>query len=650
MRFPLSLRIFLIHLIFTVGAAAVAVRLVRQTFESYEASWQREVENLPTELPLQPLVNEIATVFMTRLEDPVEERREAARERISEGLASFLKAIPAIQSLVIVDTDLRIRYASDKDALDLAYTKAEDRAFLNSDKEDRRLIEDATGKYSEVLWPIFDVTAGAGPGGSAKRLGSVLVRYRYGAELRTFKPLLRKPEPVSWKDLARVLVLFVVTIVGGGILVAALIALPVRRLDWALREFRARGFRGGLDVERLGLRGDLASTAEAISEMGGRLEILDAQGREREALLSTLWQSLEDGMLAVDPGGTPVVWNPAALRLLLPGAADPRAGRTTDCRVEEQELRGVLAGEPGLWTGGSPGSDVKVREVEIHRSDGSTVPVQVTEVPFEVRPGEMGTLLLLRDLAMLRKVELHLMEAGRFAVLAHLAAGLAHEIRNPLHSIGVNVDVVEEYVDSPPAEGSRNAMKESLAVIKDEAHRLGDLLNNYLGMLRPARALGPVDLREVCRRVVQLLGYSAIKSRVELRLVGDEHPSMIQGAADRLQQAILNLVLNAIQAMPEGGVATIETISSQDVVRVTVSDTGPGLPPDLEGNPFEPGVTTKPDGTGLGLPLVRMIVEAHGGSVWYRSDASKGASFTLVLPVAPRGSPDSDAGRQRQSS
>jgi signal transduction histidine kinase len=125
----------------------------------------------------------------------------------------------------------------------------------------------------------------------------------------------------------------------------------------------------------------------------------------------------------------------------------------------------------------------------------------------------------------------------------------------------------------------------------------------------------------------------ARKSRVEIRLEGEESPPMVYGVANRLQQAILNLVLNAIQAMPEGGTVTLRVDSYAEMVRLAVSDTGPGLPQELADQLFDTRVTTKEEGSGLGLPLVRLIAESHGGGVWYRSKPGEGASFMMVLPA-----------------
>ena len=115
MRRFLPFRIFAVQLLFTLFAAAAAVALVRQAFEKYAEQWRHEIAGIPVQLPLQPLVNEVAAAYLTRLEDVVPEGRDAVRQRISEGLGMLLKGVPAIQSLVVVDTDLRIRFASEKD-------------------------------------------------------------------------------------------------------------------------------------------------------------------------------------------------------------------------------------------------------------------------------------------------------------------------------------------------------------------------------------------------------------------------------------------------------------------------------------------------------------------------------------------------------
>jgi PAS domain S-box-containing protein len=582
---------------------------------------------------LDPWVSTVSRSLLAEMDRGDSEHQEDYKVGISDGLNKLMSALP-MEQLVIVDRDRRIQYVNDPEYLDLTYTDEEYAALFASERALREEITLDSGKRGvRVMLPVFDQSVDAASEEPPRRLGSVLIDYQPDPGLPGRIPVLSPPVVGPW-GFIQPLILFFAMAVGGGILLAALTGLPVRRMERALADFRARGFKGGLDPKQVRVPADMATTVATISELGGRLEALDAQGREREALLETLSQSLEDGMVAVDPEGVPMAWNPAALRILLasPGAS---SGNGTKRPTEAERVARALERNSDLRFAVNRVEIGRTREVEIVRGDGSRALARVTQVPFELRPGVTGALLLIRDLAALRQVETHLLDAGRFAVLAHLAASLAHEIRNPLHAIQLNATVVEQYAGNAPDDKRSRAVSESVVTIKEEAQRLTDLLNNYLGMVRPGHEFGPVDLSELSRRVLQLVSYAARKSHVEVDLAGDEHPPVVVGEANRLQQAILNLVLNAIQAMPDGGKLTVRTDTYANMARVIVSDTGPGLPQELADQLFDTRVTTKSGGSGLGLPLVRLIVEAHGGGVWYRSSPGHGAAFTLVLPTQP---------------
>lgn len=631
MRVPLSVRIFLVQLVFVAGAAAVAAYMVNSAFRRYARSWEQEVATLPTERLLQPVASEVAHSLLLAL-DKLPEVRERDQEAIARGLRAILKGVPAVRYLIVVDGERRIQFASEPSSLDLAYRDPDYVSLFASEvpTRRRRLLGDEA--ITELMLPIYEEGKGR-EGVGRRRLGSVLVGLSPDPVLLARVPPLRPPR-IPPGDYLWPLTVLLGAVGVAGLLVSALTGLPVRRLDRALRDYRARGFEGRFELEGVPPGAGLASTVSAISELGVRLAALDALAREREALLATLTQALEDGIVAFDPEGRPLAWNRAALRMLgvESGGPEPPADRT-----EQERLKEAIARQPALVAEGSDGSSPAERDIELPGTGGQPLLVHLLEVPFEVRPGRKGRLLFLRDLSMLRKVETHLLEAGRYAVLAHLAGSLAHEIRNPLHSIGVNASVLEQYVASMAKdEPSFRAVSESLSAIQEETRRLTDLLNNYLGMVRSSPAPGPVDVRELCRKVLQLLAYPASLSKVELRLEGEEDVPPVRGVPDRLQQAILNLVLNAIQAMPQGGLVRVRTGRVDGRVHVAVTDTGPGLPPELAERPFDTRISTKSAGAGLGLPIVRMIVESHGGSVWYRSKPGEGTTFTLVLPAEPR--------------
>lgn len=225
-----------------------------------------------------------------------------------------------------------------------------------------------------------------------------------------------------------------------------------------------------------------------------------------------------------------------------------------------------------------------------------------------------------------------LQQATRLSTVGTLAAELAHEIRNPLVAVQTFLQILPERLDDP------EVTVDLRGVALTELQRVARLLNELLGMARASVAtFATTDLEAVVEQVVRLLQVSARKKDVELERTGEPLPS---GAADasRLKQAIVNLLLNAIQASPAGTRVTVTTKNVLDghgrpVVEIAVADEGPGIPAEERENVFHPFFTTKENGTGLGLPVTRQIVADHGGSIAVEDAAARGARFVIRLPL-----------------
>lgn len=587
--------------------------------------------------PHRPWTEEIARSLLT--ETGTEEGADT-RRNVSQGLNRVVENTP-IEALVVVDQSGRIQYVNEPESLDLTYPAGERQRQLDTEEVVRRTLELPSGSEGvELLIPIFvEEGADAVP----RRLGSVVLRMRNDPDLIARFPELLPPT-VGFRNYLKPLLMLIGVAVGGGILLAGLLAWPVRRLETALYDFRKRGFKGDIDPEHR-VPGYLRETVTTLQEMGGKLEAMDARGAEREALLESLSRSLEDAMVAVGPAGEALAWNEAALRLFcgdLESVAheDPTAQEALEREAIEEALRrnGALQAD---WQLAGLGSTT---ELEAVIAGGDRRPSRVTRVPVEWRPGLRGQLLLIRDLGTLRQVESHLAEAGRFAALTHIAAGLAHEIRNPLHAIHLNAGAVEQYAASGRIDEHVEDVGDSVAVIREEAKRLTDLLNNYLGLVRADGDAGPFDVREIVRRVIQLVGYGATQANVTLRVTGETLLPLVNGEGKRMQQAVLNLVLNAIQATEAGGEVVIRLASGDGLVRLVVQDDGPGVPDEVADKLFSSRVTTKTGGSGLGLPLVQLVVESHGGQVRYYPAPEGGACFEVTLPAAAQQGAD-DAGR-----
>jgi signal transduction histidine kinase len=218
------------------------------------------------------------------------------------------------------------------------------------------------------------------------------------------------------------------------------------------------------------------------------------------------------------------------------------------------------------------------------------------------------------------------LEQERFAVAGRLAASVAHEINTPLQTIQTSLELLQAL---PPGE-----QESLLADAIDEIQRVGRIVRQLLDLYRPA-ANGPVDLPALVERALPLLGKRMDDQHVTVEWeVEAELPAL--GRADELMQVVLNLIVNALDAMPAGGVLSFRIACPQDApgwITLDVGDTGSGVPPDLRTRIFDPFVTTKTDGTGLGLAISRQIVERHGGELTLAAGGNCGSTFRMQLPV-----------------
>ena len=218
-------------------------------------------------------------------------------------------------------------------------------------------------------------------------------------------------------------------------------------------------------------------------------------------------------------------------------------------------------------------------------------------------------------------------------LLERLMGRLAHEIRNPLSSLDIHVQLLEEDLAAVAAP-LREQLTPRLEIIHGELHRLKTIVENFLRLTRPsALDLEPVELAKVVRHVCELLRPEAAAREIEIAAeVQDDLPALMADPV-RLTQALLNLVINALQAVGRKGRIEVKVNRDAPNLYVRVRDNGPGIPPDKLASIFEPYFTTKPEGNGMGLWIAQQIVTAHGGSLRAQNASAGGAAFTVILPA-----------------
>ncbi|MDH7599247.1 MAG: ATP-binding protein [Sedimentisphaerales bacterium] len=220
--------------------------------------------------------------------------------------------------------------------------------------------------------------------------------------------------------------------------------------------------------------------------------------------------------------------------------------------------------------------------------------------------------------------------------LAKLTGELAHEIKTPLSTLKINVRLVREDLDRPELTSIPDVARavRKLAVIQEEADRLEAILTGFLRYIGKTEIKpSPQDLNLIVQDMIDFYLPQAHTSNITLRHLLTKESLVCNVDAGMLKQVLLNIFVNAQQAMPNGGELMVRTESRPPSAIIQISDTGCGIAPDCIGKIFEPYYSSKPKGTGLGLPTAKKIVEAHGGKILVSSELGKGTSVSIILPL-----------------
>jgi two-component system, sporulation sensor kinase E len=341
-------------------------------------------------------------------------------------------------------------------------------------------------------------------------------------------------------------------------------------------------------------------------------------------LLEMVMESMSDGVIVTDRDNRILLVNKSAERML-PFSSDDLAEKLLWECIQDREISAFF--EQHLQ-----GLD-KVIDREFTLVEGFTRTLSVSVMPL-VREGAIqGNVIHIEDVTEKRTREARLRRAESLAALTTLTAGVAHEIKNPLASIGIHLELIRKVIDGRKTVPARK-VAENLAVIKEEVERLNRIVVDFLFAVRPMNAeLVPEDLNRLVRELMDFLRFELEQARIVVELELLEPCPLIRLDEKYLKQALLNIVKNAISAMPGGGTLRLATYRKASMLVLTVSDTGVGIPEENLDKIFEPYFTTKEFGSGLGLTLVYKIVKEHLGDLAVSSKVGQGTTFTLSFPI-----------------
>jgi PAS domain S-box-containing protein len=348
---------------------------------------------------------------------------------------------------------------------------------------------------------------------------------------------------------------------------------------------------------------------------------------EAKAFLENLIQSATEAIVAVDPAGRIVTWNPAAERTF---------GRSGD------EARGKLLGDampPGVMVQleavlqAPRASRTAVLRLQETDRPAQELTATCSPIPWGGRD-ETGLLLIVRDVTEQRRWEEQLARSEKLSALGQLAMGMAHDFTNLLQAILGHTQLIAH---EPSPERLHRGLATIEQAVRDGVETVGRI--RRFARRDVDRRLEHVDLRDVVRQTIEIVRPRWSQSDLAgTPIVVRQHlgpvPS-IQARAAELREALINLVLNAVDAMPNGGSLTLETRRDGDWVLLAVADSGTGIPPEVRRRIFEPFFTTKDSGTGLGLSIVSGIISSYGGTIDVDSAPGTGTTFMIRLPAAP---------------
>jgi PAS domain S-box-containing protein len=360
---------------------------------------------------------------------------------------------------------------------------------------------------------------------------------------------------------------------------------------------------------------------------------------QERGFLEKVFDALQEGVIVTDAEGTVSYVNRAACSFF---GLDPAA--TADRRVESL-VRGLD------WASLTETGEVVSRDMEIFYPENRYLNFYLAPLEGDdLRDERLGYVMIIHDITATRRRTEKKIESERMSALTQLAAGVAHEIGNPLNSLNIHLQLIERKLRKKAPEAYADGIGELLGVAREEIARLDTIVAQFLQAIRPTQPQRePADLNRLIREAVEFLGKEltdrGIRVKLELR---SNLPSLLLDAA-QMKQAFYNIIKNGMQAMGPDGELSVRSDMDDYEVTVTFADTGEGMDAGQMRRVFEPYYTTKKSGTGLGLLIVRRIVREHGGEIEINSRRHEGTRLVMHLPREQRPvrflPPETGAGR-----
>ena len=358
------------------------------------------------------------------------------------------------------------------------------------------------------------------------------------------------------------------------------------------------------------------------ADVGHYLQLLS----EEKGFLETIFNAILEGVIVTDPQDRIIYLNKAACSFFGMVGAET-IGRSLREAIPGLDLNAVARS-----------GDMMSRDLEVFYPDRRFLNFYVTPLMSDENDGEgselVGRAIILRDITDERRETQETIESERFSAVTLLAAGVAHEIGNPLNSLDIQLQLIERQLNkgTKGAEETKG-LKKSISVARGEVARLDQIITKFLKAVRPTPPEAePSDFNALILESVNFLKSEIEDRGITVEIFPAKNLPTVTVDRNQIRQAIYNVIRNSFQAMDNKGHLRVVTGTDDTHVWVSIGDNGGGIDPKVADKIFQPYFTTKKDGTGLGLLVVQRIVRAHGGEIDLKSAAGKGVIFTIRIP------------------
>ena len=412
---------------------------------------------------------------------------------------------------------------------------------------------------------------------------------------------------------------------------------PIEQIGSQLERLTLAGEAGAQAVLEAGSERDaVVRVSETIDRLGKQMRTKEAGYTALQSNLNQMLDTLRDGVLLFTADRRAAMVSDAAA-FFLTTPADRADEGMIGKRLEELFVPESALGAAVLEAFADQG---QVSAQVVTLEDGRQVQISLDRIDDGLGAGgNMGTLLTLRDMESAAQLGQELEVARRLAAIGKLTAGVGHEVKNPINAMVLHLELLRGKLIPAGTEAFRGAQRH-VDILAGEMQRLDRVVQTLADFSRPMDLhLREQDLRQVASRVMELTAAEMEENRVQSRFEAPKEPVMVRIDAELIQQALLNLLLNGMQAMPEGGELVMRIRRDHQFAVFEVSDQGEGILPELLPRIFELYFTTKPKGSGIGLAMTYRILQLHGGAMDVRSNAEasaleRGTTFTFRLPIA----------------